>query len=455
MHLTRFRHFFFFLCSSCLIFLLAACGSVGSKTSATPTTTGNTPTSNASVTSGTTQPGNGVTTAPVPPTLTSCPATGTARAAIMPPLALGNHQNIVYIVNEFQVHTPTFGTLKRYDISTTAKTEIIKIPNVWISDAQVSADGQWLLFISVTLNQSKLQMIRMDGQGLQTLYCSNSTNSFYDLQWSVNQKLIAFSNGSDIFLLNVLNGSLQRMFHPGNLINQDIEGYHIETWLDNTHLYLLTQPLDQPAGTLSILDITRGADQNINNLQQVFQVNSSQSAFCWHNDSSYDGASLFISQCTGGDPRGNVTNGPSSIVVEPALGGSQHTIYNASTLAITNIRSITNNTLFYMVGNTTGDTSHNGLWKINVNSTGNTFLASISGNGTTSGLYLNQFTQFPWSNFSRDDSFYSLEQINGYNESVTDTLYFGSLNGGKLNTFASISDGPDGTQLSIVGWTTM
>ena len=455
MQLTRSQRFFFYLLSSYLVLLLAACVSDGSNAGTTPTTTGNTPTTNASVTSGTTQPGSGVTTAPIPPTQTSCPTADTARAAIMPPLALGNHQNIIYIVNEYQRHTPTFGTLKRYDVSTTSKNEIIKIPNVWISDAQVSADGQWLLFISVTNDQSKLQMIRMDGQGLQTLYCSNSTNSFYDLQWSVNQKLIAFSNGSDIFLLNVQNGSFQRVFHPGNLKNQGIEGYRIETWLDNTHLYLLTQPLDQPAGTLSILDITRGTDQNINDLQQVFQVNPSQSAFCWHNDSSFDGASLFNSQCTGGDPRGNVTQGPSSIVVESASGGSQHTIYNTSTLAITNIRSITNNTLFYIVGNTTGDTSHNGLWKINVNSTGNTFLTPISGNGTTSGLYLNQFTQFPWSNFSRDDSFYSLEQTNGYNESVIDTLYFGSLNGGKLNTFASISDGPDGTQLSIVGWTTM
>jgi len=155
MQLTRSQRFFFFLCSSFLVLLLAACGSAGNTPSSTPTTTGNTPTVHTSVTAGTTQPGNGVTTAPVPPTLTSCPATGTARAAIMSPLALGNHQNIVYIVNEFQVHTPTFGTLKRYDTSTTAKTEIIKIPNVWISDAQVSADGQWLLFVSITQNQSR------------------------------------------------------------------------------------------------------------------------------------------------------------------------------------------------------------------------------------------------------------------------------------------------------------
>src|SRR5690242_14177584 len=112
MKITRFQHSLFFLCSSFLVLLLAACGSTGSNAGTTPTPTGNTPTVTASVT-GTTQPGNGVTTVPAPPTLTSCPASGSARAAVMPPLALGAHQNIVYVVNEFKGQTPTNGTLKR------------------------------------------------------------------------------------------------------------------------------------------------------------------------------------------------------------------------------------------------------------------------------------------------------------------------------------------------------
>ena len=95
----------------------------------------------------------------------------------MPTLALGNHQNIVYIVNEFQAQTPTFGTLKRLDIKTGAKTEIVKIAGISISDAQVSADGQWILFVSVTTNQDKLQLVRMDGQGLQTLYCASPASN--------------------------------------------------------------------------------------------------------------------------------------------------------------------------------------------------------------------------------------------------------------------------------------
>jgi hypothetical protein len=115
------------------------------------------------------------------------------------------------------------------------------------------------------------------------------------------------------------------------------------------------------------------------------------------------------------------------------------------------MRSITNNTLFYRVSNNSGDTSKNGLWKINTDGTGNTFLSSISADGPNSSLGLNQFTQYPWSNFSRDNSMYALEQFTAQNGKVTDTLLFGSLNGGSPTTFASIS----GTALALVGWTTM
>lgn len=421
------------LIGCCLIFLLAACGS------GSPTGAGQTPTPSGSGT--------------LPATQASCPAAGTARAAVMTPFMLGGHHNIVYIVNEFQGHNPTFGTLKRYDVATGNKTEIIKLPNVTINDAQLSADGQWIVFSINVEGTEKLQLVRMDGQELQTLYCMSSasdTHFFYDLQWSANQQLMAFVSNlsSDISLLNVQSGSLQRVFRPKTLVSNGIEGYRLETWLNATHLYVLTQPLDQPADTLSILDITRGSDQDSSNLEQVFH---SQAGFCWDNNSSYDGTSLFTSQCSGGDPRAGSTQGPSTITVEPATGGSLHTIYKSSTLAITSMRSITNNTLFYRVGNTSGDSSKNGLWKINTDGTGNTFLTSISAGGPNSSLGLNQFTQYPWSNFSRDNSMYALERVTAQNGNVTDTLLFGSLNGGSPTTFASIA----GTVLALVGWTTM
>ena len=97
---------------------------------------------------------------------TSCPAPGTARAAYMPSMALGTHPTIVYIVNE-----STAGTLKRYDVVTGGKVEIVKLANTYINSAQLSGNGQWLLFVSTQkgASLSKLQLVRMDGQYLQTL----------------------------------------------------------------------------------------------------------------------------------------------------------------------------------------------------------------------------------------------------------------------------------------------
>jgi eukaryotic-like serine/threonine-protein kinase len=449
MNTTRNRRLLLACAGAFLIFLLAACGS-GGTTSGTPTTTGGQTPGVTPTTSGGSAP------APLPATQTSCPAAGTARAAVMTALTLGNHPNIVYTVNEFQGLTPTFGTLKRYDVTNGNKTEIVKLPNAIMNDAQISTDGQWIAFSAGVGGVQKLQLVRVDGQELQTLYCGNS---IYNLQWSADQKLIAFvnyqNNASDIYLLNVQDGSLQRVFHPVNSHAKGIDGYRILTWLDATHLYLITQPLDQPADTLSILDITRGPDQDSNALQQVFMVSPSQSAFCWDSDSSYNGSSLFISGCNASDPRaGNNVQGPSSLVVEPATGGSQHSILNSPKMAITSVRAISKTTLLLVVNNqgTNTDTSQNGLWKINTDGTGLTRLAIVgAGVSSVGNMNLNPYTQYPWSNISRDGSMYAL-QINHTSGQPTTSLVYGSISGGSQTVFADIGAG---TQLAIVGWTTL
>src|SRR5260221_11730752 len=74
-----------------------------------------------------------------PAITTNCPAPGTATAASMPPLTLGSHPNIVYIVNE---STPFQGSLKRYDIVTGGKVQIVKLANRTSYDAKVSAKAK-------------------------------------------------------------------------------------------------------------------------------------------------------------------------------------------------------------------------------------------------------------------------------------------------------------------------
>ena len=455
MNTTHYPRFLFTFLGCCLIFLLAACGSGGTNSGTTPT-----PTS-----------GNATVTPPptataLPPTQTSCPAAGTARAAVMAPLGLGNHQNIVYIVNEFQGQTSTFGTLKRYDVTTGAKTEIVKIPNVSISDAQVSADGQWIIFTAVMTSQVKLQLVRMDGHALQTLYCAtpasngaNPSSALSNVQWSPNQQLAVFNSytgpASYLYLLNLQNGSLQTELSTNSgAIDTPL------TWLDNTRLYLYGPEVDAPPQALYLLDTSRGANQNPDNLLKVFDATSvtATTNFCWNADSSFVGTRLFTSQCTTTpNPSGpGIASqlGPSKISARPATGGVPQNILTSQNMAITAIRSISKTMLLVLVNNnstgTNVDTSHNGLWKVNTDGTDLTQLASNGGGVSGGPSFLCPYTQYPWSNVSRDGSMFALQHnsVNGQ----TQSLLFGSLNSGTTTVFASISDG---TQLSIVGWTTM
>src|SRR5207249_2766731 len=120
--------------------------------------------------------------------------------------------------------------------------------------------------------------------------------------------------------------------------------------------------------------------------------------------------------------------------------------------AITSVRAVLPNTLLFTIRNDGpiggGDQTHNGLWKIHTDGTGLTRLTTDPA-GQFSGL--TNFSQFPWSNVSRDGSKYALGIITANPPNVTYTLEYGSLNGGTPFVFASITN----VQLSIVGWTTM
>jgi len=102
----------------------------------------------------------------------------------MRPLTLGSHQNLVYIYNDVPPNTSTSsGVLRRYDTATGQKVDIAT-SGLRIDQAQVSRDGQWVLFLSIpdprgdSQHSAMLQLVRMDGRGLQTLFCfSNVTQT--------------------------------------------------------------------------------------------------------------------------------------------------------------------------------------------------------------------------------------------------------------------------------------
>lgn len=392
----------------------------------------------------------------MPSTQTSCPAPGTARPSVTAPLILGSHSNVVYIVNEFQGNTPTLGTLKRYDVVSGKKTEIIKLPQTSISSALLSADGVWLLFIAQRSGQSILQMIRVDGQGLQTLYCSTSADGIRNLSWSPDRKYVLFSgnlaantglgNGNPVYMLDTSSGTLQEEVVPQA---NNYSGTYPSKWLDATHVYILSFPPNTADTTPNIylLNIGDGPQQHVENLHAVIIADGGAlppyldtgSVF----DISPDGTRLYLTNCTCGPQS---FSGPSSITLRPSSGGTPQTI-TAASMAVTSLRAISNTSLLLLVSNYGGttDTTQNGLWKINADGTGLTHLM-VNPIG-----YLPAFaeTSYPWSVLSRDGSMYALQS--SYS-STTYTLLLGSMNGGPPTTFASISDG---TQLFLLGWTTM
>jgi serine/threonine protein kinase len=387
----------------------------------------------------------GINTQGMPATSTSCPPTETARTFVSAPLVLGQDPTIVYIVNEGTSNAPTFGTIKSYDTSTDNKAEINKTANTRIDDAQVSSDGQWVLFTAHVAGQSELRVVRMDGQGLQTLFCAQSGAHIFGAQWSLDQKLVVFDVGQDtggttIYLLNITNGSLQTELvstAPGL-------AYLPRTWLDNKQVLLVgfAQNADAPPQNVYLLDTTKGANQQATDLKQV--VSSGQP--CWNFDSSFDSTKLFVSQCTPGQPEGS-----SSVGVQPATGGTLNTFLTSSTLAINTVRVIDpNNTLLATANNigqgVSGDTSNDGLYKLKTDGS-NPFRLTPNNSGETSNL--NLFSQYFWSNVSRDSKLYALEMSSFSTGRFT--LMFGSLNGGTPTTFADIS----GTVMEIAGWTKM
>ena len=454
-----------------LLLLLTACSTPGGgtgngSTTPTPTTThsgSNTPTPSAS---GTSTPA--VQTVSMPHTDTSCPTTGTARAAVMRTLALGSHQNLVYIYNEVPQNTSiAFGHLRRFDARTGQKVDIAT-SGIRIDQAQVSADGQWVLFLSIpdprgnTQSSAMLQLVRMDGQGLQTLYCfPNATYSGHgtssrlpiSIQWSVDQKSIIFSvntnnDTSAVTLLDVATGTLHQLF----LDQHDSSYYYsIVTWLDNTHAYLIKQGIGAPAppATVFLMDVTTATVANPG-LTTILTTPMRMSAFAM--DSSYDGTKLFTSYCLEAASPFDTT-----ISVGPATGGTRQTVYHqAPTDCVQNMRVISTNILFMLtqVSTTAGNTYATQVWSMHTDGSGQrtlTTLSSSTNSGSSTTFALNVSSQFPWSNISRDGSNYAVQSINS--SASQQSILLGTLSGGNATAIATTNSGE--STVSLAGWTTM
>lgn len=388
-------------------------------------------------------------TQPLASTSTDCPATNSARAAVVAPLARGNDPTIVYIVNENAANgNPSYGTLKLFDTVNNQKTELSRMPQTQISEAQISDDGQWVLFAATVGEKSELRMVRLDGQGLQTLYCAPVGTSIKYSQWSIDQRYVIFDDFPQqgeptVYLLNVQTGALQiEVIPPASGL-----ALVARTWLDNTRVLMvgLIPGSDAPPENIYILNINGGARQNMAHISPVFT--STQG--CWDFDSSYDSQTLFIVQCRPGDP-----NGSSMLGLQSATGGTLSPILNSSTLAFGIVRVIdpASTTLLALASNssqgTTGSLQHDGLYILQANGSGTPRLLAKTPANTV--LSLCAFSQYFWSNISRDHTMYALESTQTNTNGSEYILSYGQIGRGTPGAFT------DYTQyLAIVGWTTI
>src|SRR6266487_1795920 len=407
------------------------------------------------------------TIVPLTTTQTNCPATGQAHAAVMAQLVPGNRDSVVYIINEGTASNPTVATIMRHEIMPgllTKTIEISKMPEAYISAAQLSQDGAWVLFVANIAGQSQLRLVRVDGQGLQTLYCAPAGQAISHIQWSFDQRTVVVNTGptgsnqsatsttgtpvyrvvvntgptgsnlGTTYLLDIISGDLQQeLASPSNLFPQ--------VWLDNTHVYMVGSVDGSNTQNIYLLDINKGAQQQT--LQKI--VTGTQN--CGSFDSSYDSQLLLLSTCHLATPVGGGQStplGPTAITSQPALGGSAKTIQTLPQ-AVTMLRAVTNNTLLLLIENYSGDTSQNGLWEMNTDGTGLAQLSSDKNNTQS----LCPFTQYAWSNVSRDNEYYALQEVDP--KTNTYAMYYGSLGGGAPTQFNRVT----GTQVLLVGWTGM
>ena len=461
---------FFTLFVCCLIGLLSACGqqsvaatnqssSANSTQSVTHTNQPVAQTGQNSSPQSNTQPV--VQTVPMPPTQTSCPTDGTARAAVMKPLALGKKQNLVYIYNEIPLNTSmAYGHLKRYDLNTQQKTDIVT-SGISIESAQVSADGQWILFLSTpdprgdALHSAMLQLVRMDGQGLQTLYCFPAVSAGSQMgmnvpvaQWSVDQKsiLLSYDVNTSTSVVSLLNVDAGTLVPELKYTDNQLYHYSVDFWLDNTHAYVEKSGRSAPAPPieLDLLDITTNHNLNGGDLKKVLTHSVRMSYLS--TDSSYDGSHLFVSYCL-------LASNPfdTTISAGTATGSVLNTIYHqAQTVCVHDLRAISNTDLLMTVqkyNTSTQTTDRNQVWTMKPDASHQKILFDLPNDG--SNFSLNQTSQYPWSNLSRDGQSYALQSAN--NNTKQSAILIASVVGGNPTSIADTVRG----SVSLAGWTIM
>ncbi len=442
----------FLLVNLCLLFLLVACSSTVNPQNPTSASTASLPTRGVKLTSAPSISKS----APLKPVQTDCPSNGFARGAFLKPLPLGMHPTLVYTSNDVSKDASTsMGSLKRYD-TITQRTSVVAVSGHSISDAQVSSDGQWVLFLSLGSVSKKnanagtatrLQLIRVDGADLQTLYCVPTSVTISGVHWSENQKNILLdmldsnANTSTLRLLDVNTGTLKTELQT----SLGSDAYKTMIWLDSTHAYV-GQGLDQSQAqsALYLLDVVNNKDIHGTTLKKVSDFPRSGGAMYLESsvDKSLDGKTLFLSYCF---PSGATLT--SNITSQPATGGSRQNIYRNVQGCIKDLRAISSTKLLFTIRVSDRGSTNEVIMLANIDGSGTTILYKDSSPQVS--VQLARHTQLPWSNVSRDGTLYAFNE-QGAMVGVS-KLLIGSFSTSKVIPLVS---NPSGT-VSVAGWTRM
>ncbi len=458
-----------FLTFTCfLLLLLTACNPNVPSTSKTGSVT---PTTNQSSST----PLPALTPTPIPPVQTDCPTANTARVAIMPPIASGTHPGLVYEYSASPWNTNKNTTiLRRYDTVTGEKTDIIQL-ETYLHEPQISPDGQWVVFTTMqetnNIDTFLLQLVRIDGQELQTLYCQTGRGGWGigNINWSPDQTHLAFDQPGDhsgLFNLSVLdltNGMLHDLVSPTTVTSNYpaiTNSYVPMKWAGNTSLYVEHMTTDggnvpHAYGFFLVKNTNLSIDQQNTNLQEIKMpgLKENWGGDCGDIDFSSDNKNIVYSSCDLSTTPSSST--PSTISLQSVQGGALKTIYTDRDHLITNTRFASSSVILFVMEEKNFDNP--GVWKINTDGTGLMQLGTTQGFGWPD--YPLQIQSYQYIGISRDNSQFAY--CFRANEGLS--IISGSLSKNDSKSIASTppakSGSPDSStinyNLSLVGWTKM
>ncbi len=328
-----------------------------------------------------------------------CPAQATARSALMAPRPTRNHPNVVYVSQQGDI-----SVLQRYDVTDGSQQTVLQTQaSETIQKANVSPDGQWILLRSLLQGQGAIQLIRMDGQQLQTLYCASAQDTIDDALLSPDQHTLVFNQEnqdgvSTLYLLDVATGKLRTELsplqpnYPGiaqgqpqtTLMSERVPSpahgrttgkltihlfnplpskhsliYVPMKWATNTSLYLFgtVRASGAPLHQLALLDdIRKDVTQQGSNLRLI--ATTGQDFACQDDDITPDNGQLVCSA----SPFTAPARPPNALKMWPITGGTHRTVYQGQPMERIIARAISNSALIFLFTQVNGLPT---LWKIN------------------------------------------------------------------------------------------